>query len=211
MTTEKPTAEELATALDTIRQAIEISFYWPFSMQQAALAADMLRSQSITIREQQVANDMLRESWKINVTGVEQQNVALLKELNDAKAEIEQLKSAVGRGIGCKVLSKGVECRCKLCTAEWELSVVREQLKSERQESRNLRESLRELDGTPYAHPAGHRGSDHATASLCQEINEILAGQEIAGTASEPWESTRTRIADMRDRLDAVHKLSGQR
>jgi hypothetical protein len=52
-----------------------------------------------------------------------------------------------------------------------------------------------ELDGTPFAHPAYWRGSDHTIKVLCDKINRILDGEDVChGVCSEPWESTRQRL-----------------
>jgi hypothetical protein len=59
-------------------------------------------------------------------------------------------------------------------------------------------------DCTDFAHPAWWRGHQHTTAVLCQMINEILDNLEKAreivegvGVSTEPWQSTRLRIAKM--------------
>lgn len=53
-----------------------------------------------------------------------------------------------------------------------------------------------QYDGTDFAHPSWWRGHDHAFQRLCQIVNEILDGKPIEGTCSEPWESTRKRLAN---------------
>lgn len=53
-----------------------------------------------------------------------------------------------------------------------------------------------ELDGTDAAHPAWWRGNDAGVAQVCAKINAILDGADVFGTASEPWESTRRRVAE---------------
>lgn len=54
------------------------------------------------------------------------------------------------------------------------------------------------LDCTDAAHPAWWRGHDQAIKALCMTINGILDGELIDGVCSEPWESTRKRIAGLR-------------
>ena len=60
------------------------------------------------------------------------------------------------------------------------------------------RKDNEELDGTDAAHPAWWRGNDAGVAQVCAKINAILDGADVFGTASEPWESTRRRVAEAR-------------
>ena len=67
------------------------------------------------------------------------------------------------------------------------------------------RKDNKELDGTDAAHPAWWRGNDAGVSQVCEKINAILDGADVFGTASEPWESTRRRVAEARkdsDRLE---------
>ena len=76
------------------------------------------------------------------------------------------------------------------------------QLEAELAEARKDNE---ELDGTDAAHPAWWRGNDAGVAQVCAKINAILDGADVFGTAAEPWESTRRRVAEARkdsDRLE---------
>jgi len=52
-----------------------------------------------------------------------------------------------------------------------------------------------EADATDAAHPAWWRGHDHGAHSVCQLVNGILDGEPILGTAREPWQATRLRLA----------------
>jgi len=55
-----------------------------------------------------------------------------------------------------------------------------------------------ECDGTDAAHPAYWRGHDHAVATICLKITEILDGKDDGkGIASEPWEPVRRRLLAM--------------
>jgi hypothetical protein len=57
-----------------------------------------------------------------------------------------------------------------------------------------------ELDGTDAAHPAYWRGHDHAVATICLKITEILDGKDDGkGIASEPWEPVRRRLLALRN------------
>ncbi len=69
------------------------------------------------------------------------------------------------------------------------------QLETELAEARHGNE---ELDGTDAAHPAWWRGNDAGVAQVCAKINAILDGADVFGTAAEPWESTRRRVAEAR-------------
>lgn len=60
------------------------------------------------------------------------------------------------------------------------------------------RKGNEELDGTDAAHPAWWRGNDAGVAQVCAQINAILDGADVFGTAAEPWESTRRRVAEAR-------------
>lgn len=62
------------------------------------------------------------------------------------------------------------------------------------------KEDTPECDGTDFAHPAWWRGHSQSIASLCQRINEILDGKDDgSGVSSEPWESTRRRLLELRE------------
>ena len=57
-----------------------------------------------------------------------------------------------------------------------------------------------ECDGTDAAHPAYWRGHDHAVATICLKITEILDGKDDGkGIASEPWEPVRRRLLALMD------------
>jgi hypothetical protein len=69
------------------------------------------------------------------------------------------------------------------------------QLETELAEARKDNE---ELDGTDAAHPAWWRGNEAGVAQVCAKINAILDGADVFGTAAEPWEYTRRRVAEAR-------------
>ena len=72
------------------------------------------------------------------------------------------------------------------------------------------RKDNKELDGTDAAHPTWWRGNDAGVAQVCAQINAILDGADVFGTAAEPWESTRRRVAEARkdsQRLDKVRRV----
>lgn len=55
-----------------------------------------------------------------------------------------------------------------------------------------------EFDATDAAHPAWWRGHDHTAKAFCQHVNAILDGRDfVSGICSEPWESTRRRLASV--------------
>lgn len=69
------------------------------------------------------------------------------------------------------------------------------------------RKDNEELDGTDAAHPAWWRGNDAGVAQVCAQINAILDGADVSGTASEPWESTRRRVAEARKDLERLREV----
>lgn len=89
-----------------------------------------------------------------------------------------------------------------------------EDLEASRAEVERLRVALdearkdnEELDGTDAAHPAWWRGNDAGVAQVCAQINAILDGADVFGTASEPWESTRRRVAEARKNLERLREV----
>ena len=76
-----------------------------------------------------------------------------------------------------------------------EIELYLEELRAELAEARK---DNQELDGTDAAHPAWWRGNDAGVAQVCSKINAILDGADVFGTAAEPWESTRRRVAEAR-------------
>lgn len=84
---------------------------------------------------------------------------------------------------------------CQLMAEHGQMQEHIAQLEAELAEARKDNE---ELDGTDAAHPAWWRGNDAGVAQVCAKINAILDGADVFGTASEPWESTRRRVAEAR-------------
>lgn len=64
-----------------------------------------------------------------------------------------------------------------------------------------------DLDGTDFAHPAWVRGNDHGLAVVCQKVNAILDGTDSNGIASEPWQSLRQRLYDIRTLLGLAKRV----
>jgi hypothetical protein len=68
-----------------------------------------------------------------------------------------------------------------------------------------------EMDGTDFAHPAWWRGHDAACKGICKGINEILDGtKDNVGTSTEPWQSLRQRLYDIRTLLGVAERIVGQ-
>lgn len=80
---------------------------------------------------------------------------------------------------------------------------VRRQLEEVKKERDALRSADNpEWDATDAAHPAWWRGHDHTAKVFCQLVNEILNGKDVsAGLSGEPWQTTKMRIAQLRDKL----------
>lgn len=128
------------------------------------------------------ACDRHREAYKV----AERERVALVKRSHNQRIEIkrliEQLTAATARAEA----------------AEKEVERLRGALEEARKDND-------ELDGTDAAHPAWWRGNDAGVSQACAKINAILDGADVFGTASEPWESARRRVAEARkdsDRLE---------
>lgn len=86
----------------------------------------------------------------------------------------------------------------RLAEAERERDAVEAILAGMRGALEEARKDNEELDGTDAAHPAWWRGNDAGVSQVCAKINAILDGADVFGTASEPWESTRRRVAEAR-------------
>lgn len=99
----------------------------------------------------------------------------------------------------------------QLRTAFATLQAERDNLLTEVERLRGALEEARkdndELDGTDAAHPAWWRGNDAGVAQVCAQINAILDGADVFGTASEPWESTRRRVAEARKNLEWLREV----
>lgn len=100
---------------------------------------------------------------------------------------------------------KGLADIALLCHGYLDLQQRIAQLESELAEARQGNE---ELDGTDAAHPAWWRGNDAGVAQVCAQINAILDGADVFGTASEPWESTRRRVAEARKNLERLREAA---
>lgn len=77
-------------------------------------------------------------------------------------------------------------------------AALRQRIAQLEPELAEARKDNEELDGTDAAHPAWWRGNDAGVAQVCAQINAILDGADVSGTASEPWEPTRRRVAEAR-------------
>lgn len=114
--------------------------------------------------------------------------------------EMKKAHAAIMRNGGCPGPEKWPEGK-----HWWEVAADRLQwLTTELAEARKDNE---ELDGTDAAHPAWWRGNDAGVAQVCAQINAILDGAEVSGTASEPWESTRRRVAEARKDLERLREV----
>ena len=68
-----------------------------------------------------------------------------------------------------------------------------------------------EADGTDFAHPAWHRGNEHAFLVAVHEVNDILDGTASnVGISIEPWQSLRQRLYDIRTLLSIAERIVGQ-
>lgn len=127
--------------------------------------------------------------------------------LNDVTAERDQLRAEAERLRGVSSMppdyvknviraSRGDRKKMREATARAEAAeAIVATLRGALEEARKDNE---ELDGTDAAHPAWWRGNDAGVAQVCAKINAILDGADVFGTASEPWESTRRRVAEAR-------------
>ena len=65
-----------------------------------------------------------------------------------------------------------------------------------------------EMDATDFAHPAWWRGNDHAHEMFVFHAKEILLGKTTNnGTCSEPWESLRQSLFDIRTLLALSERI----
>lgn len=68
-----------------------------------------------------------------------------------------------------------------------------------------------EMDGTDFAHPAWHRGNEHAFLVAVHEVNDILDGTASnVGISIEPWQSLRQRLYDIRTLLGIAERIVGE-
>ena len=73
---------------------------------------------------------------------------------------------------------------------------------------RNSVQDDQEADGTDFAHPAWHRGNDHAFLMAVHEVNDILDGTASnVGMSIEPWQSLRQRLYDIRTLLGIAERV----
>ena len=68
-----------------------------------------------------------------------------------------------------------------------------------------------EMDGTDFAHPAWWRGRAASFVMTCREVNDILDGiKSEVGVSTEPWQSLRQRLYDIRTLLGIAERIVGQ-
>ena len=66
-------------------------------------------------------------------------------------------------------------------------------------------------DCTAFAHPAWWRGQEHAYLQFVTMVNKILDGEPASGGLStEPWQSLRQRLYDLRTLLGIAERIVGQ-